>query len=202
MAAETVQVEIDMIDVCPGHDPHYPGQCLPTRTVLKIGYHQDKPFVQVVQDYSNNATPIDEWHKRILTHPLGDAESGLYLPREDALRAYLESETGQILLNRIIQGHIIAWDGHNMTGQQDKDSLQAERELLQTIDNLPHELWQLWNVEDWLGEYVHTEITADTTDGQIKQMTTELESEITERHIVLDDNIKSYLTQCRNELRQ
>lgn len=201
MAAETLRVEIDMIDVCPGHDPHYPGQCMPTRTVLKIGYHHDKPVAWAVQDYNNNATPIDEWHKRILTYPLGDAESGLYLPREDVLREYMESETGQILLNRITQGHIITWDGHNMTGQQDKDSLQAGRELLQAIDKLSHELWQLWNVEDWLGEYVHSEITADTTDEQIQQMITELEAETEEQHIVLDDNIKDYLTQRRNELR-
>lgn len=201
MVIERKRIEVGQIDVEPEHDPFHRGQCKPTRTLLKLTYQNDEPFVYVAQDYDDKATPADEWHKRTLTFDLDDTENDLYLPDEQALRQYLESEAGQTLLIRIVSGHSIVWDGQNMMGQQNSNSLTAADELLNAINNLPHHHWELWAVEDWLNDYAHGELGTATTDEQIQWVVAELEAEAKEQHIVLDDSVRNYLTQGRNELR-
>ena len=195
-------VKIGNVDVIPEHDPYHRGQCKATSTQLKIYWDKNgEPSVCVSQDLDQGATPSDEWHGLTITTGLNSDEEGLSLPDQDALQEYLGSEAGQDALRRVVDNHTVEWDGHNHKGSL-IDNGKTLDELLEAISGLPHHEWQLWNIEEYLYEYAHSQIDADTTDEQIKMMTAELDTTTTQEHIVLSGDVSDYLTEYRNERRE
>lgn len=189
-------VTIGDVDTVPEHDPYHEGQCTPTTTQLWIDPRDNT--VGVSQELDGNATPMDEYHARILTKGLDDD----YRPEQDALKTFLESTRGQELLAQICAAHSIEWDGNNLVGEMTEDGWDALAALTDEINELPSHQWGLWRAEEWLNDYATEYIDADTTPEKIAELAADLEEEAKGDHIILDEDVSEFLTSFQSELKE
>jgi hypothetical protein len=103
--------------------------------------------------YGGDGTPADEWHRRSLAYRF-PCPGVLDVER---LRADL-GQGGVLaeLIDRIVAGHRVEWDGSNFSGTLTRDAEEASVELADRIDDhgttvpyLADEL-ELWPVEEWM----------------------------------------------------
>jgi hypothetical protein len=98
--------------------------------------------------YGGDGIPEAEWHRRCLaTH----VAKGPIIVDPDRLRAVLEQ--ARPLVERVIAGHSVEWDGSNHVGRLTYDAseaLDALDDLFARAD-LADEDWMLWTVADWIG---------------------------------------------------
>lgn len=189
-------IAIGEVNTIPEHDPYHEGQCTPTTTALWIDPRDNTAGVS--QELDDNATPMDEFHGRIITKGLDDD----YRPDEDALKSFLEGIRGQELLAEICAAHSIEWDGNNLVGEMTADGWDALAALIDEIDALPSRQWGLWQVEEWLNDYAAEYIDADTTPAKIAELAAELEIEAKEDHIILDGDISEFLEKYQSEIEE
>ncbi len=175
------QIKITKIDTMPQIDPYHRDTGTPTTTGLIID--PQERTVAIAQDWDDNATPIEEWTGRVL-------HSKLYArPDEDAARSYLEGDEAQALLERIVDGHSIEWDGNNMTGGLNSDGNEAYNELVNTLESLPESEWSIWQVDDYLNDAVRNIIQPMTTDDELRIQATEIDATAEADHIIIDGDV-------------
>lgn len=188
------------VNTVPEHDPYHRGQGVPTSTILAI--NPTRREVSVGQEMDQGATPMDEWHGRILTFDLGTAEEyadySSRTPNGQALMDYLSGETAQRLLALICDEYDIYFDGSNMVGRHTEESQTATETLLNGIAALPHTKYFLWQAGDWLQA---VDVSADTTDEAIDEWADD-GCEYDGGIIVLDEDAGVYLRRIRDEMRE
>ena len=175
----------------PEADPYHTG-VQTTYTVLKI--YEDGNYA-LIQDYDDNATPVDEANGLVL----------VYLterPDQAAAREYLESQEAVALVERIHAGHGKEWDRHNLVGTLTDDAEIAVGKLLTGIEGLPENQMSLWDRADWLGNLSDSEIgiSALTTDAEIAALVEKLEADALNENVILA-GAEEYLFERRRLIR-
>ncbi len=178
----------------PQVDPYHADTLQPTWTQVWIDLESHKYGIS--QEWDDNTTPEPEWNGRIRTEALKAR------PDEDAATHYLS--TGAVpLVQRVLNGSNIVWDGDNLVGHSNEDADAAFQELINALEELPYSDWEIWSCADWLGETTPSDlgISGHTTDTEIRQIASDLELEASENHAILGDEAVHYLLHLRNELR-
>lgn len=147
----------------------------------------------VSQKYRDNSTPIEVYHGHIRVHTIDGH------PHEDDIRHDLEACAD--LVQRVLAGYESVWDGHNHVAHYTEDAEAAWESLCHILDcNLSY--YEYWEVNDWIDEPMRSEVTADTTDAEVKELAEAWS--MTDAHIVLSgdvDDIVSIVTEYRDGLR-
>ena len=183
-------VTITSVNTTPELDPYHRDTGRATTTTLRLDPEYRR--ASVYQEYDDNATPSDEWHRRVLTMPIEPN------PDEEATREYLTSAAGQALLTRVCDGHSIDWDGHNMVGRLTPAAEEAWQELEDALTSLPESEWSLWDVGDYLAM---VDVDADATDEELATLAAEIEADLPTEHVVLDGDVLPYLQRRRDTAR-
>lgn len=199
------RVKIEGIDVVPGTDPYRrdSGGLMG----IELWINPEERRAGVGQYFPGQAVDADKWHNRIITARLGgddqlDTEGPNTLPEADALRAYLESATGQELLSTVCDKHDIDWNGHNMVGHLPDVGQQALDDLVNAIFQLPAIEWQVWaDIGDYYFYARREVISAETTDEEIVSLAEQWDAEAFDEHVIVDGDLVEYLTELRDELR-
>ena len=85
--------------------------------------------------YGGDGTPMAEHHRRVLAYTVASAKGGSLALDIDALREDLaEGGTLATLIDRIIDGHAVEWDGSNNIGVLDEDASEADEALRDALD--------------------------------------------------------------------
>ena len=115
------------------------------------------------QDHSMT---FDQYHRRILEW----SSHMVFAVEADHAMILALAEKLQPLLDRVIDGYTIEWDGNNNVGKLTDDAQVASDEITDIMDRLHPEDWStpvdVWDAREWLGDF--HDITADTTDNEIK----------------------------------
>jgi hypothetical protein len=100
-----------------------------------------------IRDYFE-AVPEAEWHRRHLALLVAE---GPMIVASDRLRDLLEK--ARPLVERVIAGHSVEWDGSNQVGRLTYDASEAFYALDDHFRraDLADEDLMLWTVDDWLG---------------------------------------------------
>jgi len=118
----------------------YPSQGNPQPAYIQI--EKDGTVSADFSGEIGNAIPFHVFHGQTLRRGVSPFVIG------SALADYLESQEGMLLLGRIHAGHSIKWDGHNNVGRQDEDSMRAQKELEDAIEELPQAT--IYSAEEWI----------------------------------------------------
>lgn len=94
---------------------------------------------------SNDAIPIEVWHNRVLWYDLPGGVKARWLREE--LKA---DGTMAELLDRIIVGHSIDWDGSNNVGQFNDNAQDASDALIELLQDAPRSDLVVMTAEEWI----------------------------------------------------
>ncbi len=121
----------------------------------------------------------------------------------DALRADLAAGGKlSVLIDRIIAGHNVEWDGSKLKGTFTPDSWQALSELT-GIDRSPYanKDWRQLDEEDYVWDDVMKFITAETTDAEIDAYLKRVRNEAYANRIALVGGARLSMICTRNSMR-
>jgi hypothetical protein len=131
-----LQVTLSSCGATPGHTPY------------------DVAFIQIDDDgdvslaertyYGGDGTPMDVWHGRVHWYELAS--------RTDAewLRESLTNGAIADLIDRIIAGHTVEWDGNNNVGRLTEDAGDASEELDVLLQAAPTSDLVVTDASPWL----------------------------------------------------
>lgn len=109
--------------------------------------------VRIVEDRdygTNNGVSLAIWHRRTLRFGMPQALNTSLLREGLAPDGALS-----VLLDRIIDGHRVCWDGNNNVGVLDEDAQEAQDELRGIFDDGGYEGRMIaQSADDWLGNNV------------------------------------------------
>jgi hypothetical protein len=192
LADHTILVTV--VETRPEIDPYHADTGQFCQTELHI--HPAERRCGISQVYDQGATDAAVWHNRVLAYTLD------FRPDQDAAESYLISPPAQALLARICDGHDVDWDGNNHKGTLNLDAHAAIDQLIDGLDNLPRNIWQLYPVADYLADAHIPRLTAASTDADLEQIAQALDDDAQETHHIIDGDILEYLTDQRTELRE
>ena len=194
MTTATATLTIKKIETRPELDPYHRSTGKLTHTVIEL-YPEDRELY-VVQEYDDNATPSDEWHGLTLTWGVDG------WPTEETMRRWLEDHLDRFAA--IADGWERYWDGHNHVGILSEPARHADDKLREQLNwGIGGDQYEYWAVEDWIDEAMRSEVHADTTDDEIREMARDWA--MTEPHIVLSgdtDDMIRIATEYRDGLRE
>lgn len=106
------------------------------------------------------------------------------------------------MLERILAGASIIWDGNNHVCRMTKDAQDADDEVRQWFDGWKDSLeCGLWDAGDWFGDWPPEEVTASSTDEELDAVAEKWEAKAREDNVVLI-RTREYLDELRNQLRK
>lgn len=182
--------------------------------MLRIDEDHTVSLVRRERHGPNDGVPVSEWHNRVMTFDLACARHGQRAVDVERLRADL-AEGGSLsgLIDRIIAGHSVGWDGSNMRARFTDDAREA-------FDDLGCQLWsgdgyaadtEVWSAENWLwggsstaDQVLHNiGLTDHATDQQVRTTASVIQDEAEEDGIVLTgsvaDAIRQIIEQARDD---
>jgi hypothetical protein len=154
--------------------------------------------------FGGDGTPESIWNGRTLQYTLASN------PDRNSLAADL-AEGGRIanLLDRIIAGHSVDWDGNNMRGKLDEDAAEAAEELRDYVEDYEQSDMTTWQAAEWVygsnsapDVLRHLGLGVDATDDEIAEAAKICESEAESERIVLNGNVEDVLRECIERVRE
>lgn len=149
---------------------------------------------------SGDGVPVAEWHNRVLTFDIADARNGQRALDVERLRADL-AEGGSLsaLIDRVIAGHTVRWDGNNMRGRFTDDAAEAFEDLGYAFargDDYVADT-EVWSAENWLwggsstaSQILHNiGLTDHATDQQVQTTAAVIQDEAERDGIVLTGSV-------------
>lgn len=128
----------------------YPGQTSPQPAYLEFEPDPDNDTQTLAAEYSGeigNAVPMNVWHGVVIRLNVPATTQGA------ALRALQDDREFAALIQRIVDGYSVAYDGSNHRGQLDADAQQAVNEAESWLSDLDQA--EVWDVADWLAPGVY-----------------------------------------------
>lgn len=177
LVRQTMTTTISEIDVIPELDPWNANINASTQTAILLD--PETRTLRVYQADGDNAVSESVWHGRSLTARVKNTT-------EQAARDYL---TGNPLIERVISGHSVDWDGRNMVGSLTDDAAAAWDELIAGFEDLP-DGWSYWPIDDYLAQ---AQIPDDLTDDQIADLVAQIEAEATSEMVVIGGDVADYI---------
>lgn len=187
-------IKIDSVNTKPGLDVYHRDTQGITRT--QVALDPQKRTLWVVQEDDDNATPMNEYLRLVLTFDLGGH------PEEADVRAYLGGKDAQALLEAVCEGFEVQWDGNNNVGTLTDPASDAWDELYNALNDLADSDWACWAAADWLkdSDLEGDGLQADMTDEELDAMADRLLAEAESDHVVILDRLSDYLERRRTEL--
>jgi len=188
MATATTPIFVS-VDATPEVDPYH--RDTGTHTWSKIWIDLETGRYGISQEYDDHATPVDEYTGRTQATRLETR------PAADRATAYLTGE-GAALVQRVLDGADIDWDGHNRVGRLDDDAQAAWDEIVAALGDMEDDT-VYWTAEEAYGNLDPGEIgiTADTTDDEIAVLAANSDWD---NNVIIDD-VADYLRKRRDALR-
>lgn len=143
--------------------------------------------------HGDDATPIDEYHRRDLafTFP-GDGVIDADLLADFAVEI-------EPLVARIQAEFTIEWDGCNYVGKLNKDALESMVSLADQIERADiGSDWTMWDAGEWL-EDSRGEIKATMDDSEIAEWVAEMEAVAKRERVILRGDVAEWAGQVRAE---
>lgn len=154
---------------------------------------------------SNDGTPEAVWHGRTLEFSINGN------PDPDDLASLLgEGGKASVLIDRIIAGHEVEWNGNNMVGQLTEDAADAKDALRGLLEEVAQSDLSAWEPGDWLlSSMRHAAVlesvglTVDATDAQIEAAAERLVSDARMDRVIVDQNdVEKVLCECIERVRE
>jgi hypothetical protein len=148
---------------------------------------------------SGNAIPMSEWHNRDLVYTIASASNGSCAVDVKRLREDLDDGGPlAVLIDRIIAGHSVEWNGNNYAGRLTDDAYDAATELDETFGNKPYVSdIAVWDAANWIwGDNSAAfalealELTIDATDADIARAAQSLRDDATTNDAILTGDIE------------
>lgn len=138
--------------------------------------------------YGNDGIPGSEFHGLILVYPFASSYDGARVIDVEALRHDL-SDGGElsVLIDRIILGHEIEWNGNNYVGVLSGDAKDADTDLSLIDDDRYVSTAAVWDAKEWLYSGGDSDARILTYLGLTTKAT--------------DDEIESASKHCRDEVK-
>ena len=175
---------------------HYPNQTESQPCYIEIDLDNET----MCADYNaeiGNAVPFNVWHNRTRRYPIpcltGNAANEL-------MKQLFP------LAQKMVDGYETEWNGHNYIGTLNEKAQEAEDKLSEICESLCHESEsdqiQEWEADDWLHGQLPEGcvITANTTDGELRQIEDKIYSELDENVVVL--GVYNYLESLRKKAQE
>ena len=184
----------------------YPGQFQPQWAYLEIS--PEEPFVSLdTTGEIGNAVPMAVWHNRVLRV---DVPANLSWDEIDRL---VEGQQVATLIEQIIEGHSVHWDGSNQVGCLTDDAREALDTLQEYLLGEYQGETEIWSTEEWLenstcfnnGEYRIENVgrvTCESTDEELSGMAERIRLNADVENIFLEDDPEDWLQEIRKQLIQ
>jgi hypothetical protein len=143
----------------------------------------------------SSGVPEDVWHGHTQRFGLPGPVRGSVV---DELLDRIES-----LAERICDGYTRTYDGNNYVAKFDDDAREALKEVESECDSVDRgDCVCAWNAREWLdnASAATLDITATTTDAQLDEMVSEIQSDAEGRGIDILEELSEYLHELRDEL--
>lgn len=183
----TTQPKILNIDAVPQLDPYHRDTGGETLTVVWIDLESGKCGVS--QECDDNATPECRWNGRELAQ-------SITRPNQSELCSYMRGDALP-LIQRILDGSEIEWNGNNHVGVLDDDAQSAWEELLDDLDHLDESEYSFWNIEDWLQQADFD--LAGKTDNELRALAKSIETDAKNDGVILNGDVYDYLIAKRDQ---
>lgn len=180
---------IQEINTKPESDPYHLDTDGISQTVFWLDL--ESKTCGVGQEYRSNSTSSERWNGRELYWYVPG------YPSDHDMREWIEDNMP--MLEKIVSGHTVEWDGNNHKGYLSDAARQHVDDLEQELNSgYLGNYWETWSVDDWLDPVIG-EITAEMTDERLVELVEEWQPE---DHIVLVGrlDILEYITQVRDNL--
>lgn len=156
--------------------------------------------LEVRTRFGGDATPMEEYHRRLLTWTVLESPAQLDVAR---LRAAL-TVGGALheLMHRVAEGHDEAWDGHNVVGTLTDDAEEASAELQQAFEDeaFASDVVVL-DADAWFDDFASMDIRKDSTDEELEALASAGEDQAEQNGIVLVNPL-AVLIAYRDRLRE
>jgi hypothetical protein len=140
--------------------------------------------LEVRTRFDGDATPIEEYHRRLLTWSVLKSPAQLDVAR---LRAALTAGGALYeLMRRVAEGHDEAWDGHNVVGTLTDDAEEASAELQEAFEDeaFASDVVVL-DADAWFDDFATVDIRKDSTDEELEELASAGEDHAAANGIVL-----------------
>jgi len=192
MPTTATKINFVEADTQPQIDPYH--RDTQGRTWSKIYIDLETGRYGISQEYDDGATPADEWCGRTQATSLAGH------PDAEYAKTYLTGE-GAALVQRVLDGAEIVWDGSNHVGRLDDDAQAAWDELVSELTTGEQDETAYWTAQEALEHLSPDElgITADTTDEELAKIAAEYDAD---PEMVIIDDVATYLRYRRDDLRK
>lgn len=161
-----MSITIETFDMDPEIDPYHASTGALTKTICQLT--PEHKTIEVYQNREGDGTTMWEYHGRVIDIDLDRNETG-EMPDPAELRELLESDEGQAIMQRIVDGYNTVWDGSNIRGHLSDGAAAAVTDLEQEIADLNRNTVETWTCDDWFQgteqEYIDN---PDATGEEIK----------------------------------
>ena len=157
----------------------------------------------------DKSMPMDEWNGRTISITLASAYNASRVLDIDRLRDDLaEGGTLATLIDRVVAGHTVEWDGSNNTGHLTEDAREALEDTTEPLDYTAD--IAVWAAEDWIqGQetdaraLANLNLTTAATPAEIKTAADDCESAADADGVVLtgncEDAINNLIARVKDE---
>jgi len=159
-----------------------------TLTTLTIDPSERKVFL--TQEYDDNATSEAAWNGRIIERVIHSH------PDTSQATAYL---TNNDLVQAVIDGHSIDWNGSNNVGHLTDEASQALDQIEKDLEDCDPTEAALWSVDDYLAQ-AQFDIEANTTDEQLAVIETGILDTARGESATLEGDVMEYLKEKRQTI--
>jgi hypothetical protein len=147
--------------------------------------------------HGGDGTPREEWLGRVQTFEIANSKGGECVIDTDRLSEDL-ADDGKLsaLIDRIVEGHDIKWDGNNNVGVLDDDAREARDDLDRLLDGGGYVLdTEVWDAYEYLrgqepahGALRLMGITTSATDQEIKAVAASMEDEARSQRFIFSSD--------------
>lgn len=113
-------------------------------------------------------------------------------PEPEELEKFIKGPVASALLQRVLTGSKIVWDGKNQTGQLNADAATAWREIIEMINQLPESEFSVCDIRDWLTHGVGENLSQQT-DEELIILARKIRDDALVDNVILDGNIFEHL---------
>lgn len=115
---------------------------------LRVEFDIEKGCVDIY-DFFGNGQTMRSFHG--LSRHLVASNQKCEYANVDAIKEFLESDGGQLLLANVQAGFTSEWDGSNHVGRLTEDATDALESLQDAMEDMWEQLPTLWSADDWYG---------------------------------------------------
>jgi hypothetical protein len=161
--------------------------------------------------FGGDGYPMEEWLGRVRTYEIAHAKHGECVIDTDRLAEDLADDGKlSVLIDRIVEGRSVQWDGNNHRGVLDDDAQEAEEELTRLLEDGRYVAdTEVWDAYEYLrsqetarGALRLMGITTAATDEEIKAVVASMEDEAQSQRFIFTSDPERAVRKVIEEVRE